>query len=163
MTLDEIIQSAYLPAIAIIGVQDTDKARVQMLAIGLQESRFQFRRQMGNGPAMGFWQFERGGGVRGVLAHVASKAKAKRLCDERRVNPDEMSVWQALENDDVLAAGFARLLLLTDPRALPDVSNSVGAWDCYIRNWRPGKPHIATWAGNHKQARAAAGAKQEDA
>lgn len=155
MTLDEIIQAAYLPAIALIGVQDSDKARVQVLSIGLQESRFQFRRQMGNGPAMGFWQFERGGGVRGVLNHTTSRAKAKQLCLERRVNPDEMSVWLALQNDDVLAAGFARLLLLTDARALPDVSDVVGAWNCYERNWRPGKPHIATWSGNHRQAREA--------
>ncbi len=153
MTPIEIIETAYLPALKIIGVPDSPQGRVQMLAIGLQESRFQWRRQMGNGPAMGFWQFERGGGVRGVLSHVASKAKAKRLCDERRVNPDEMSVWQALENDDVLAAGFARLLLLTDPRALPDVTNMVGAWDTYIRNWRPSKPHIETWAKCHEQAR----------
>lgn len=156
MTPAEIIQTAYLPAIAIIGVQDTAKARVQVLAIGLQESRFQFRRQMGNGPAMSFWQMERGGGVRGVLSHATSKARAVTLCAERRVNPDEMSVWLALENDDVLAAGFARLLLLTDPRALPDVSDVVGAWNCYERNWRPGKPKIATWAGNHKQARESA-------
>ena len=116
ITLAEIIQNAYLPAIAIIGVKDSPEARVQILAMGLQESRFQFRRQMGNGPAMGFWQFERGGGVKGVLQHPASKAKALALCEACGVAPDAMAAWQALENDDVLAAGFARLLLYTDPR-----------------------------------------------
>lgn len=153
MTLDEIIDQAYLPAIAIINVRDTPQARVQMLAIGLQESRFQYRRQMGMGPATGFWQFERGGGVKGVLNHRASKAKAEFLCKARGVAHEPMTAWAALETDDVLAAGFARLLLLTDPRALPDVTDSVGAWDCYIRNWRPGKPHIETWAKFHQQAR----------
>ncbi len=155
MTLDEIIDQAYLPAIAIIDVRDTPQARVMMLAIGLQESRFTHRRQMGNGPATGFWQFESGGGVRGVLNHQASKYKAHELCEARGVDPVTQKVWAQLEADDVLAAGFARLLLLTDPRALPDVTNSVGAWDCYTRNWRPGKPHIDTWAKFHRQAREA--------
>lgn len=155
MTLYEIIDLAYLPAIAIIDVRDTPQARVQMLAIGLQESRFQYRRQMGMGPATGFWQFERGGGVKGVLQHAVSKAKAAALCKARGVEAEPYAAWAALETDDVLAAGFARLLLLTDPRALPDVSDSVGAWDCYIRNWRPGKPHIETWSKFHRQAREA--------
>jgi len=155
MTLDEIIQDAYLPAIDLIGVKDTPQARVMMLAIGLQESRFLYRRQMNNGPATGFWQFESGGGVRGVLNHSASKYKAHDLCKARGVDPVTAKVWAQLEADDVLAAGFARLLLLTDPRALPDVSDSVGSWDCYTRNWRPGKPHIDTWAGFHRQAREA--------
>lgn len=155
MTLDEIIQDAYRPALEIIGVTDTPQARVMILAIGLQESRFTHRRQMGNGPATGFWQFERGGGVKGVLQHPASKAKAAALCKARGVDAEPMAAWAALETDDVLAAGFARLLLLTDPRALPDVSNSVGAWDCYVRNWRPGRPHIETWTKCHQQAREA--------
>lgn len=155
MTLDQIIQDAYRPALEIIGVTDKPQARVMMLAIGLQESRFTHRRQMGSGPATGFWQFERGGGVKGVLRHATSKARAERLCKARGVAAEPMDAWAALETDDVLAAGFARLLLLTDPRALPDVSNSVGAWDCYIRNWRPGKPHIETWTKFHKQAREA--------
>lgn len=153
MTLSEIIESAYLPAIAIIGATDSPKARVEVLSIGLQESRFEYRRQMGNGPAMGFWQFERGGGVRGVLSHPASKEKALKLCVARGVEPNEMAVWLALQDDDVLACGFCRLLLLTDPRALPEVSDTKGAWDCYIRNWRPGKPHVETWAKFHQQAR----------
>ena len=154
-TLQEIIELAYLPAIEIIGVQDTARARVMILAIGLQESRFQYRRQMGNGPAMGFWQFERGGGVKGVLNHQASKDKAHKLCLARGVDPVSEKVWAALETDDVLAAGFARLLLLTDPRALPEASNAQAAWDCYERNWRPGKPHPQTWSAFHKEAREA--------
>lgn len=156
-TLAEIIQNAYLPAVAIIGVKDSPEARVQILATGLQESRFQFRRQMGNGPAMGFWQFERGGGVKGVLQHPASRVKAISLCNAREVQPDAYAVWTMLETDDVLAAGFARLLLLTDPRALPAVTDADGAWDCYVRNWRPGKPHRQTWDANHAAARAAVG------
>ena len=152
MGLDDIIAKAYLPAIEIIKVRDSDEARVMILAIGLQESRFEHRRQMGNGPATGFWQFERGGGVRGVLQHSASKNKAISLCTNRGVSPEPRAAWTALQHDDVLAAGFARLLLLTDPRALPAITDPVGAWECYIRNWRPGKPHIETWGKFHKWA-----------
>jgi hypothetical protein len=152
MTLDKVIRDAYLPAIAIIGVKDSPETRVMILAIGLQESRFEYRRQMGNGPAMGYWQFERGGSVKGVLNHPASAAKARTLCHARSVTPEPMSAWLALENDDVLAAGFARLLLLTDPPALPAVTDAQGAWDCYLHNWRPGKPHRATWDAFHARA-----------
>ncbi len=35
---------------------DTPAARRLMIAIGLQESRFKARRQMGQGPARSFWQ-----------------------------------------------------------------------------------------------------------
>lgn len=152
MTLAEIIQNAYLPALAIIGVKDSPQAQVQSLATGLQESRFTARRQMGMGPAMGFWQFERGGGVKGVLNHATSKAKALTLCQARGVEATPMGVWLALENDDVLAAGFCRLLLLTDPRPLPAVTDTEGGWACYLRNWRPGKPHPETWPRFHQQA-----------
>lgn len=96
---------------------------------------------------------ERGGGVKGVLEHTASKAKAIALCSALAVEPEPMAVWNAMEQDDILGAGFARLLLLTDPRALPEVTNTQGAWDCYVRNWRPGKPHPQTWSGFHHQAR----------
>jgi len=153
ISLISAIEQAYLPALEIIKVKDSPQARVQMLAIGLQESRFQYRRQMGNGPAMGYWQFERGGGVRGALNHPTSRTKAKDLCAARHVTPEPMAAWLALEHDDVLAAGFARLLLLTDPRALPEVGNAQGAWDTYIRNWQPGKPHPQTWAALHRTAR----------
>lgn len=152
MTLDEIIKNAYLPAIELMGVKDSPEAQVMVLSTGAQESRFQYRRQMGDGPARSFWQFERGGGVKGVLNHPVSKAKALQLCAARGVAPDPMSVWSAMEFDDVLGAGMARLLLLTDPRALPEIDDADGAWLCYIRNWRPGKPHPETWVKLHQQA-----------
>jgi len=152
LNLDEIIEDAYTPALDLICVADSREARVMVLAIGLQESRFKYRRQMGNGPAKSFWQFERGGGVRGVLNHAASKVKALHLCSGRGVAPDPMSVWNAMEFDDVLGAGMCRLLLLTDPKPLPKVDDVQGAWAYYIRTWRPGKPHIDSWAGLHAQA-----------
>jgi hypothetical protein len=39
--------------------------------------------------------------------------------------------------------------LFSDAAPLPAaaVENAEAAWDYYIRNWRPGKPHRATWDG----------------
>lgn len=127
------------------------KARVLMYAIALQESRFTHRRQIG-GPARGFWQFERGGGVRGVLSHPASSKHAGKVCAARNVKPTPIDVYPELEHDDVLAAAFARLLLFTDPSALPEIGDVQGSWDYYIRNWRPGRPHPKTWAPLYAQA-----------
>ena len=152
MNLQTIIDTAYLPAIKILGIADSRKAQVMVLAIGLQESRFLYRSQMGNGPARSFWQFERGGGVRGVLTHAASRVKAQQLCDALGYAPDGMTVWQAMEHDDVLGAGMARLLLLTDPRPLPEIDDEQAAWEYYFRNWRPGRPHRNVWNALHAQA-----------
>jgi hypothetical protein len=160
--LDSILKTAIEPALALLPEKmDSDAARVMLLAIGLQESRFLYRFQKVagkpyiKGPARGFWQFEKGGGVKGVMTHVATAEHARKLCSERGVQWDSTAIHEAIEVDDVLAAGFARLLLFADPRKLPAVNAShEEAWDCYIRCWRPGKPHRATWDEFHKAARA---------
>lgn len=153
MDLKLIIHTAINPGLALLPAKmDTPAARVQLLAIGLQESRFLHRRQLGNGPARGLWQFERGGGVRGVLTHPASREHAYRICGLRGVEPVAAAVHPALEFDDVLSAAFARLLMWTDAWRLPAVGDAQGGWEMYIRTWRPGKPHPKTWAGFYAQA-----------
>jgi hypothetical protein len=62
------------------------------------------------------------------------------------------AIWNAIENDDVLAAGLARLLLYTDPQRLPALGDREGAWQLYLRTWRPGKPHRRTWNGYYQRA-----------
>ena len=60
MTLEQVMRDAVRPALALLpAAMNTPQARCMLLAIGLQESRFVHRRQIG-GPARGFWQFERG-------------------------------------------------------------------------------------------------------
>lgn len=159
MTLSDVIDKAINPAMALLPLSmDSRKARAWLLTIGLQESLFEHRRQMGDGPAMGFWQFERGGGVKGVLTHHQTTGFMRDVCAERGVPFDAMSVWQALEHDDVLAAVCARLLLFSDPYPLPEIGDYDGGWKLYAdRTWRPGKPHRETWNGYHDQARAALG------
>lgn len=160
MELKKIISSGIGPALALLPAgMDTPAARVMLLAIGLQESRFVHRRQIG-GPARGFWQFEKGsrasrGGVWGVYLHPASKDHLAALCRARSVACSPDSVYTALEYDDVLAAGVARLLLWTDPKALPAIGDADAGWALYLRTWRPGKPHSKTWPALYAQAMAA--------
>lgn len=135
----------------------SQQALAMMYAIGLQESRFLYRAQIGlrpgtKGPARGFWQFERGGGVKGVINHAASRYWMSLACKEAQVDMAPAAVWAALEHDDVLAASAARLLLFTDGAKLPALGDRDAAWACYIRNWRPGKPHRETWDAFYDEA-----------
>jgi len=154
MTLHEIMQKAVLPALNLLPPKmDKPQALVMMLAIGKQESRFTDRVQKGNGPGRGFWQFEKGGGVRGVMEHEASRDYARAICEIRGVPFERYALWAALATDDILAAAMARLLLWTDPLALPSRDNPEAAWKLYAdRVWRPGRPHRETWDGFYREA-----------
>lgn len=159
--LDAILHSAINPALSLLPAKmDSDAARVMLLAIGLQESRLKYRFQKTSdpytkGPARGLWQFERGGGVFGVMNHRHTQEHAKAVCIARSEPFDSVLIHARLEFDDVLAAAFARLLLWADSKPLPKVDASHDeAWDCYLRNWRPGKPHRHSWDEFHQQARA---------
>jgi len=136
---------------------DSHAATVMLLAIGLQESKFVHRTQIG-GPARGFWQFERGGGVRGVLTHRSTERYAESVCLLRRVPAGAETVYKAIADDDLLACAFARLLLWSSPGALPTTTSA--AWNYYNALWRPGKPHPETWDGYF--AHAVALATQEE-
>lgn len=148
MTLNEIRERAITPALALLPARmSSPEAEVMLLAIGLQESRFQQRRQLvgspprPTGPAKSFWQAEQGGGmVTGLLRYHDDRVRdlAVGLCAVRGVDPSPRAVWEAIEHDDVLAAGLARLLLFTDPARLPMLGDVDGAWQLYLRTWRPG-------------------------
>lgn len=125
---------------------DTQAARLLCVTIPLQESNLAARRQHGNGPARGLSQFERGGGVRGVLRFPTTADLAIKVCEARNVEPTERAVWAALETDDVLNAAFTRLLLWTDPKALPLIGQEPEAWALYLRTWRPGAHERGTLA-----------------
>lgn len=120
------------------------EAKAMMLAIGMQESRFKHRRQIG-GPAIGFWQFE-AAGIQGVLTHHASQEYADSLLALLNITNHEPIVYRAIQYNDLLAAGFARLLLWTLPSALSKRDEPQKGWQQYLQAWRPGKPHEETWA-----------------
>src|SRR5690606_38323275 len=129
-----VMLDAITPAMHLLPERmESPRARVVMLAIAGQEADFRHGYQELNtpgakGPARGLWQFERGGGVVGVLTHAASRDQAKRIALEPIGSAGADAVWQALEYDDVLAGVFARLLLWTDPQALPALGDVNGAW-----------------------------------
>lgn len=132
---------------------DSGAARVMLLSIGLQESGLSERVQRGNGPARGLFQFEQGGGVKGVMTHPSSKDIARQVCVERGVPFERKALWESLANDDILAAVMARLLLWTDSKPMP--TNSESGWQLYSRVWRPGRPHPERWPSNYTKAQKA--------
>ena len=148
MTLDDICKTAIAPAFELLPQKmHTAQAVVEMLAIQLQEAPNQEQRQIG-GPAVGIWQFEKNGGIRGVLRHPASRPHAVKALKALGIAPNETAVYAAMTSrDDVLDALFARLLLWTDSLPLPPVGDVAGAWELYLRTWRPG-----AWSrGSEKQ------------
>lgn len=134
---------------------NTQVARLMMLAIQKQEDpeerRYQVVRRVGGtlpenvvgpntakGPARGLWQFEAGGGISGVLKHPSTEEHIRVICEHFNVPPTPKACWEAVEHNDILAACFARLLLWSDPLPLPKVSDAEGAFELYLRTWRPG-------------------------
>jgi hypothetical protein len=166
LTLAELTERGIDPALRLLPLRmDSPEARVQMLTTGLQESQFRDRRQLipvkrdgrtqlvPEGPATSFWQGERGGGlVHGVRVHPATKRYAAHLYALRGVAPRDVAIWKAIEHDDVLAAGLARLLLFSDPYKLPALGHTQAAWELYYRTWKPGKPRRDTWDGYYQRA-----------
>lgn len=170
MTPREFLIKAIIPAAAILPAQmDSRRARLLVLAICLQESNLQSRYQIvqgkpgAKGPARGFPQFEKGsklfgGGIWGVYKHKASKFWLAELCKARgcEFHPDAIHI--AIETDDVLAAGLARLLLFTEATPLPAEGDHEAAWIYYAKKtWRPGRPHPEKWLTNYRKAQQAIG------
>jgi hypothetical protein len=154
MTPSYFLEIALAPALRILPVaMDTKAARAMCLTIALQESRIEHRRQI-NGPARGYFQFEQGGGVHGVLVHPQSAVHIRRVLDALDYDPDmqENACWTAIEHNDILAAAFGRLLLWTLPDKLPTRDDPETAWKQYKAAWRPGRARSETWAAFYAQA-----------
>ncbi len=128
-----------------------DRARAMLLAIGLQESGFEYRQQVG-GPARGFWQFEKGGGVVGVLTHRYTSEHVRRACATLQYQPTDDACYAAIRDNDILACCFARLLLWTVPGTLPGRDEAPRGWQQYLAGWRPGRPHPETWSAHFARA-----------
>lgn len=134
---------------------DTVGARLMMLTIQKQEDPEERRYQVvkrteatapenvvgqrtAKGPARSLWQMELGGGVRGVLNHDSTAGYISDIAISMDVSPFPITCWHAIEQNDVLAACFARLLLWSDPLKMPSISDAEGALSLYLRTWRPG-------------------------
>ena len=156
MTPADVLQLAIRPALRLLPERMSSPAAIALLlAIGLQESRFAHRRQVGSGggfgPARGWWQFEQAG-VRGVLLHAATSALADQVATGlgyRQASYADLHL--AIQHNDVLAASFARLNLWWRPAPLPGPEQPEEGWRQYIAAWRPGKPHRHTWEGFYRR------------
>lgn len=139
------------PVLGMMGGKfDDPKAHRMLRAIAIQESGLMHRSQFPTGPAVGMWQFERGGGVSGIFNHLSTRNTLRDWC-VRLVVPFSISaIYEAIEFNDQLACVCARLLLYTDPFPLP--VDTTGAWEYYLRTWRPGKPRQSEWQGNWLEA-----------
>lgn len=140
-TLTEVMDSKF----------DSKEVRVLLLAIGMQESAFEDRIQKPNGPAHSFWQ-EEPNGIKAVLNNKTTRPYLLNACDVLNINVDWYSIYMDVVNNDELACVVARLLLYADSNPLPTVGDSEGAWQYYLRNWRPGKPRPDDWNKNYKIA-----------
>lgn len=135
---------------------DTPEARSLLLAIGLQESEFSKRRQVTSNPtyapARGFWQFERPGATTEVLVNAHTRPLLLPALEALRYPADGTVCWEAFEHNDVLACVFARLFLLTSPRANPGPAAAAAGWQVYVSTWRPGRPRPDDWPANYARA-----------
>lgn len=157
MTPWTLLHCAIGPALELLGARyDTPEARALLLAIALQESGLRHRVQQDGDAneyddALSWWQFERIG-VAEVLRHPASATHARMLCVDLGYPADVETVYRAMRDNDVLAAGIARLALWRHPDALPVRGSPVTAWEYYLKIWAPGKPHSAPWAARYSAA-----------
>ena len=120
------------------------EAEVLLLAIATQESALRHRTQVG-GPARGFFQFEKMGGLAGVIQHRRTAEPLRAACAALTLPADLDSLWTALPWCDPLQVVLARLLLWSDAQPLPRIGDKDSGWETYIRNWRPGKPSRLRW------------------
>lgn len=116
-----------------------------LLAIALQESNLSARIQGPNdaGPARSFWQFEK---IGVVDVFQRQKTALKVMCDVLVLPCEPGKLHLMMAYNDMIACVIARLTLRLDPRSLGLATTEEGAWDYYIKNWRPGKPHRDRWA-----------------
>jgi hypothetical protein len=152
MDLHRVNSLILTPALSLLPPQmDSLPARAMLISIGLQESRFEHRRQI-RGPARGFWQFELNG-VRGVMRHRLTMERVNDMLTALQYGPlTSEELHPILEHNDTAAAVMARLLLWTLPQTLPARDQPVRGWDQYLDAWRPGKPHSHTWERFYQQA-----------
>lgn len=137
---------------------DSPRARTLLLAIAGQESGWTSRIQIPGGEARGFWQCELDGAVDSVMLDDSRHAILAQVASLYSIDVDVCSVvFEAIAWHDPLAYTLARLTLWTDPHPLPPAEDIEGAWQVYLRTWRPGKPSRDRWSMVYPQAVLAVG------
>ncbi len=162
MSPEFYLRAAVIPALSLFPLHmDTVNARAMMIAIPLQESSLKHRKQLENGPARGYPQFELGldangravGGLSLLLKHQTAGPLCARVVDAldySDLTPRELH--SAMTHNDVLAAAMTRALLFTFPGPLPGPQEAEEGWHQYLSTWRPGRPHPEKWPTCFRQA-----------
>jgi hypothetical protein len=128
----------------LIEVPVTLRALRFMTTIAGQESAWKHRHQVG-GPAHGNFQFEKHGGCKEIMLNKRTRPRIQKVFEHVGEEFELNNAFALIETHDLIMVAFARLLVWQDPAPLPIMS--VQAWNYYIRNWRPGKPHPKSWRG----------------
>jgi len=163
-TLDTLLSTLIAPVhdglMREFGIPATAEAACLSLAIKIQESGTGEVRDQGDpavvGPATGFWQFERMGGVAEILQDGRTGPIAVALCQRVGVEPQPDPVWRLFTTaaGDELACAFARMLTWKDPAPLPRIAleSEQEAYDYYKRRWRPGADRRTAWTTSWRLA-----------
>lgn len=147
--LRQLVEQDFAQGLALLPLamsRNLPQVQIQLLTTHLQESPGQDQCQITNsktpgacGPARGIFQFEKGGGVAGVMGHPSTKVAAAEVCRLLGIPATVDAVYEALRTtDDRLDVAFARMLYWTDKDPLPKMGDVTASWEYYIRNWRPG-------------------------
>jgi hypothetical protein len=129
------------------GIAYSARAENLLLAIALQESNLSARIQGPNdaGPARSFWQFEK---IGVVDVFQRQKQPLQAMCSALVLPCEPGKLHLMMAYNDAIACVIARLTLRLDHRPLAVASTPSDAWDYYVKNWRPGKPHRDRWDGH---------------
>lgn len=142
---EDVLAQVIVPAFAHLPDQpNTPESRLIVLATGGQETQYRTRQQDGGEPARGLFQMQYNC-VLDVMHNPASGNAVWNLCGSLGVTYGSHAMFDALLTNDEFAACMCRLAFWCDPRPLPEVGDVLGAWNCYERVQRPGKPSYTRW------------------
>lgn len=135
-----------------IAIPDSEAARVLLMAIAGQESKWTARLQGGGGPARSYYQFEgSGGGLGEVFAGCPQWVRI--VCEALDIPFDQRTVFEAMAWNGILQTCMARFLLWVGrPDPLPPYGDEGGAYQYYDSIWRPGAKRPHDWHDNYVQA-----------
>lgn len=157
LLLDLVVRPTLYTLAGEIGKPSIDgrEPQVLLIAIAIIESGLKAREQYTGGPAKSFWQIEPA-----TAEDTLARCKhVKRFCDAllcpSPLKPVDFRY--TLRYCDAAACAIARGILLLDRKRLPEYGDQQGALSCYLRNWRPGKPHPEKWPAAYKAAMDAIG------
>lgn len=121
----------------------SDDAVKLVLATGIVESRYEYVRQMGNGPARSFWQVEAATAVDNLAHYLKHRKKLMGKCAEASMvdlkhwqNFDERLWEEILEKNIAAGIVHCRLKYWRVPKPMPNsIEGQANYWKNIITQW----------------------------